>query len=158
MAVSIAVIVTTTRAPSAANRTSFAFAQVDDRFFRALYAKVLDSELLVSSKRAPAFLALVLKAVNSDVSKARKAAFVKRLLQVALQAPPNLACGIILVVSEMLKTSAALWTTVLDAENEMDETEVSFCKPVREHTHMHTQRVGWLNGAVLEIDHSSADV
>jgi len=92
---------------------------ISDRFYRALYAALLNKELAVSTK-APLFLSLFLKAVKDDVSINRSTANVKRLLQVALCAPANFACGCLIVVSEILKTSPALWNTINDAE-ELDE-------------------------------------
>ena len=93
---------------------------ISDRFYRALYAALLNKELPVSTK-APLFLSLFLKAVKDDVSINRSAANVKRLLQVALSAQANFACGCLIVVSEILKASPALWNTVTDAEEVEDD-------------------------------------
>ena len=93
---------------------------ISDRFYRALYAALLNKELPVSTK-APLFLSLFLKAVKDDVSINRSAANVKRLLQVALSAQANFACGCLIVVSEILKASPALWNTVNDAEEVEDD-------------------------------------
>jgi ribosome biogenesis protein MAK21 len=94
---------------------------ISDRFYRALYAALLNKELPVSTK-APLFLSLFLKAVKDDVSINRSVANVKRLLQVALGAQANFACGCLIVVSEILKASPALWNTINDAE-ELDEAD-----------------------------------
>jgi ribosome biogenesis protein MAK21 len=88
---------------------------ISDRFYRALYAALLNKELPVSTK-APLFLSLFLKAVKDDVSTNRSAALVKRLLQVALAAQANFACGCLIVVSEIFKSSPALWNMTNDAE------------------------------------------
>ena len=69
---------------------------------RALYAALLAPELPGSTKAAM-FLSLLFRAVKADVAGRRVAAFLKRLLQVALAAPPNLACGCLLLASELLK-------------------------------------------------------
>ena len=94
---------------------------ISDRFYRALYAALLNRELPLSTK-APLFLSLFLKAVKDDVSTNRSAANVKRLLQIALFAQANFACGCLIVVSEILKSSPALWNTINDAE-ELEEEE-----------------------------------
>lgn len=72
---------------------------------RALYATLLAPEL-PGSTRAAMFLSLLFRALKADVSGRRVAAFLKRLLQVALAAPPNLACGCLLLTSEVLKARA----------------------------------------------------
>jgi ribosome biogenesis protein MAK21 len=72
---------------------------------RALYATLLAPELPGSTKAAM-FLSLLFRALKADVSGRRVAAFLKRLLQVALAAPPNLACGCLLLTSEVLKARA----------------------------------------------------
>lgn len=51
------------------------------RFYRALYAKMLSTELFNSSKQ-PLFLNILFKAMKLDKSITRVKAFVKRLLQV----------------------------------------------------------------------------
>jgi ribosome biogenesis protein MAK21 len=58
-----------------------AHAAISDRFYRALYAALLQPALPTSTK-ASMLLALLFKAVKEDVSDKRAAAFVKRLLQV----------------------------------------------------------------------------
>jgi ribosome biogenesis protein MAK21 len=56
-------------------------ASLSDRFYRALYDKLLAPELRTSSKHAM-FLNLCFKAMRHDNMAARVAAFAKRLLQV----------------------------------------------------------------------------
>ena len=86
-----------------------------DRFYRALYAALASPELARSTK-ATMFLAMLLKAVRADASNARAAAFAKRLLQVALEAPPAFACGCLILVSEFLRHRPSLWEAVLRPE------------------------------------------
>jgi ribosome biogenesis protein MAK21 len=92
---------------------------VSDRFYRALYAVLISPELPRSTK-APMFLSLLWKAVRADVSARRVAAFAKRLLQVAAEAPPNFACGCLVLVSEALKARPGLWNAVLQGEERAD--------------------------------------
>jgi ribosome biogenesis protein MAK21 len=82
---------------------------VSDRFYRALYA-VLGSSELYRSTKAPMFLSLLFKAIKADVSAKRTAAFAKRLLQVAQEAPAHFACGCLLLTSELLKVGMHCWT------------------------------------------------
>jgi ribosome biogenesis protein MAK21 len=100
-----------------------AHASISDRFYRALYAALLQPALPTSTK-ASMLMALLFKAVKEDVSDKRAAAFVKRLLQVAAHAPSGLACGTLLIVSELLKSRAALWSAVLQPEDNGDADEV----------------------------------
>ncbi|KAI3905544.1 hypothetical protein MKX01_036453 [Papaver californicum] len=65
---------------------------VSDRFYRALYSKLLLPAAMNSSK-AEMFIGLLLRAMKSDVNLKRVSAFSKRILQVALQQPPQFACG-----------------------------------------------------------------
>ena len=97
---------------------------VSDRFYRALYA-VLASPELTRSTKAPMFLALLFKALKADVSPKRVAAFAKRLLQVATEAPANFACGCLVLTSELLKVRPGLWNAVLQSEDkDSDAVEI----------------------------------
>ena len=93
---------------------------ISDRFYRALYAVMSSSELPRSTK-ASLFLSLVLKAMKADVSTKRVLAFLKRLLQVALSAPANFACGCLIIVSEILKLSPGYWNAVNDSEETFED-------------------------------------
>ncbi|XBI47006.1 hypothetical protein VPH35_111084 [Triticum aestivum] len=93
-----------------------------DRFYRALYVKLLSPSAVTSSK-PELFLGLLVKAMKNDVMLKRVAAFSKRLLQVALQRPPQYACGCLFILSEVLKTKPPLWTIVLQNESVDDGIE-----------------------------------
>ena len=93
-----------------------------DRFYRALYAAMEAPEVLRSTK-TPQLLALVFKAAKADPNSKRVAAFLKRLLQVSAEASANLACGTLLIVSEVLKRKPALWAMVKEAEDEQEGEE-----------------------------------
>jgi len=93
-----------------------------DRFYRALYAKLL-SPAAVSSSKPELFLGLLVKAMKNDVMLKRVAAFSKRLLQVALQRPPQYACGCLFILSEVLKAKSPLWAIVLQNESVDDGDE-----------------------------------
>ncbi len=74
----------------------------NDRFYSALYRKLLHPGLASSSKTA-IFLNLVFKAMKNDPSTDRIRAFVKRLLQACLYLPSAVACGILFLVSEVAR-------------------------------------------------------
>lgn len=79
--------------------------QVEDRFYQALYGQMHDPAFSTSSGNA-AFLNLVFKAMVRDDSLERRQAFVKRLLQVAQYQAPHQICGILFLISEIIKEKA----------------------------------------------------
>ncbi|PON45124.1 CCAAT-binding factor [Parasponia andersonii] len=78
------------------------------------------------------FIGLLLRAMKSDVNLKRVAAFAKRVLQVALQQPPQYACGCLFLLSEVLKARPSLWNMVL--QNESAEEEVEHFEDIVEET------------------------
>ncbi|PIA53742.1 hypothetical protein AQUCO_00900373v1 [Aquilegia coerulea] len=95
---------------------------VSDRFYRALYSKLLLPAAMNSSK-AEMFIGLLVKAMKSDVNLKRVSAFSKRLMQVALQQPPRFACASLCLLSEVLKARPPLWNLVLQNESNDEELE-----------------------------------
>ncbi|KAJ3686788.1 hypothetical protein LUZ61_015952 [Rhynchospora tenuis] len=93
-----------------------------DRFYRALYGKLLTPAALSSSK-PELFIGLLTKAMKNDLNLKRVAAFSKRLLQVALQRPPQYACGCLFLLSEVLSAKLPLWSMMLQNESVDDEIE-----------------------------------
>ncbi|XP_049640251.1 CCAAT/enhancer-binding protein zeta [Suncus etruscus] len=80
---------------------------ISDRYYAALYRKMLDPGLLTCSKPA-LFLNLIYKSLKADVVLRRVRAFIKRLLQVVCGQMPPFACGALFLVSEILKAKPAL--------------------------------------------------
>lgn len=74
---------------------------VSDRFYRALYSRIMDTAVAGESKQA-LFMNLLFKAMKADVSAKRVKAYAKRLLQSALQSSPGFAAGALLVLSEVM--------------------------------------------------------
>ncbi|XP_071716920.1 protein SLOW WALKER 2 [Rutidosis leptorrhynchoides] len=95
---------------------------VSDRFYRALYSKLLLPSAMNSSKEEM-FIALLLKAMKDDPNLKRVSAFAKRLLQIALQQPPQYSCACIFLLSEVLKARPPLWNMVLQSELADEELE-----------------------------------
>ncbi|KAE8696368.1 40s ribosomal protein SA [Hibiscus syriacus] len=89
---------------------------VSDRFYRALYSKLLLPAAMNLSK-AKMFIGLLLRAMKSDVNLKRVSAFSKRILQVSLQQPPQYVCGCLFLISEVLKARPQLWNSMLQNES-----------------------------------------
>ncbi|KAL3658697.1 hypothetical protein V7S43_016333 [Phytophthora oleae] len=85
---------------------------VSDRFYTALYGKLIDPKVRETSKHT-LFLNLIFRAMKADVSPARAGAFTKRLLQLASTMPPAFACAVLFLLSELLKVKPQL-RTLLD--------------------------------------------
>uniref|UniRef100_M3ZZ86 CCAAT/enhancer-binding protein zeta n=1 Tax=Xiphophorus maculatus TaxID=8083 RepID=M3ZZ86_XIPMA len=80
---------------------------VSDRFYVALYRKLLDPGL-AASPRQSLFLNLLFKALKADVAPRRVKAFAKRLLQVAAQQGACFAAGALFLISEVMKAQPGL--------------------------------------------------
>uniref|UniRef100_A0A673T359 CCAAT/enhancer-binding protein zeta n=1 Tax=Suricata suricatta TaxID=37032 RepID=A0A673T359_SURSU len=92
---------------------------ISDRYYAALYRKMLDPGLMLCSKQAM-FLNLVYKSLKADIVLRRVKAFVKRLLQVTCEQMPPFICGALYLVSEILKAKPGL-RSQLDDHPESDE-------------------------------------
>lgn len=80
-----------------------------DRFYNALYKKMLDINLVnVGPKAAAQFLHIIHRATYMDSNVPRAQAFIKRLLQVALYFPVQIACGCLIVIDKLLKSRPEL--------------------------------------------------
>lgn len=110
--------------------------QQHDRFYNALYKKILDPNLgTCGAASAALFLHIVHRAIHIDTNKARAQAFIKRLLQAALHFPPQMACGCLIVINKLVKSRFELNKFVvpqvgagtsneqIEADEPMDETE-----------------------------------
>lgn len=87
-----------------------------NRFYNALYKKLLDPELATcGSKYAALFLHIVHRAIHVDRNKSRAQAFIKRLLQVSLHLPAQITCGCLIIISKVIKT-----------RNELNRIEIPF--------------------------------
>ncbi|XP_076913735.1 protein SLOW WALKER 2-like [Bidens hawaiensis] len=104
---------------------------VSDRFYRALYSKLLLPSAMNTSKEE-LFIGLLLRAMKNDLNLKRVAAFAKRLLQISLQQPPQYACACLFLLSEVLKSRPPLWNMVL--QNEMADEEIEHFEDIIEET------------------------
>ncbi|KAF3703208.1 CCAAT/enhancer-binding protein zeta CCAAT-box-binding transcription factor [Channa argus] len=86
---------------------------ISDRYYVALYRKLLDPGLSLSSRQSM-FLNLLYKSLKADIVLRRVKAFVKRLLQVSAEQNASFACGALFLVSEVMKAKPALKMLLLD--------------------------------------------
>ncbi|XP_054678787.1 CCAAT/enhancer-binding protein zeta isoform X2 [Grus americana] len=93
---------------------------VSDRYYAALYKKLLDPALATCSKPSM-FLNLVYKSLKADVVLRRVKAFVKRLLQVTCGQMPPFICGTLYLLSELLKIKPELRLQLQDHESDDEE-------------------------------------
>nr|XP_058965754.1 CCAAT/enhancer-binding protein zeta-like [Pocillopora verrucosa] len=93
---------------------------VSDRFYSALYAKLLDPNLKTSGKQA-VFLNILYKSVKSDPSLHRVKAFVKRIVQVCSFQQPSFVCGALFMISELTKLKPGIKSLTQQPEEEDDE-------------------------------------
>lgn len=93
---------------------------VSDRYYGALYRKLLDPGLS-SSSRQSMFLNLLYKSVKADIVLRRVKAFMKRLLQVSAEQSPSFTCGALFLVSEVIRSRPAL-RTLLQGQDGDEET------------------------------------
>ncbi|XP_054678786.1 CCAAT/enhancer-binding protein zeta isoform X1 [Grus americana] len=93
---------------------------VSDRYYAALYKKLLDPALATCSKPSM-FLNLVYKSLKADVVLRRVKAFVKRLLQVTCGQMPPFICGTLYLLSELLKIKPELRLQLQDHVESDDE-------------------------------------
>nr|XP_046229485.1 CCAAT/enhancer-binding protein zeta [Scatophagus argus] len=94
---------------------------VSDRYYVALYRKLLDRGLS-SSSRQSMFLNLLYKSLKADIMLRRVKAFVKRLLQVSAEQNASFACGALFLVSEVMKAKPGL-RMLLQEEGDGEEEE-----------------------------------
>ncbi|XP_066863896.1 CCAAT/enhancer-binding protein zeta isoform X2 [Kogia breviceps] len=93
---------------------------ISDRYYAALYRKMLDPGLMLCSKQAM-FLNLVYKSLKADIVLRRVKAFVKRLLQVTCEQMPPFICGALYLVSEILKAKPGLRSQLDDPPSDEEE-------------------------------------
>ncbi|KAH9380701.1 hypothetical protein HPB48_001525 [Haemaphysalis longicornis] len=101
---------------------------LSDRFYGALYRKALDPALEHSSHQTM-FLNLLYRSLKRDAENNRVKAFLKRLLQVCLYRSPHLACGILFLVSEVVKLRPVLLDDTRTFDEAPDEEEAAENKP-----------------------------
>lgn len=80
-----------------------------NRFYNALYKKLFDPELgTCGAKYSALFLHIVHRAIHVDRNKSRAQAFIKRILQVSLYLPAQIACGCLIIISKIVRARSEL--------------------------------------------------
>ncbi|EME49057.1 hypothetical protein DOTSEDRAFT_67938 [Dothistroma septosporum NZE10] len=96
-----------------------------ERFYRTLYASLLDPRLFGSSKQVM-YLNLLYKSLKADLNAKRVQAFVKRMLQVITMHEPPFACGVLFLVSELSSTFPSIRSMLTEAEVTDEDEEEHF--------------------------------
>ncbi|XP_067844798.1 CCAAT/enhancer-binding protein zeta isoform X2 [Heptranchias perlo] len=94
---------------------------ISNRYYVALYRKLLDPGLAQCSKQAM-FLNLLYKSLKSDLVLRRVKAFIKRILQATCGQTPAFICGALYLISEILKLKPGI-QVLLQEYGESDEEE-----------------------------------
>lgn len=85
-----------------------------DRFYNALYRKIIDPEILnANNKITSLYFHIIHRSIQQDKCVSRAKAFIKRLLQMTLSFPPAKACGALVVINKILKTRPELMSFYL---------------------------------------------
>ncbi|EDQ85363.1 uncharacterized protein MONBRDRAFT_29308 [Monosiga brevicollis MX1] len=94
---------------------------VSDRFYRTLYATLLDTRLPKSSKKAM-YLNLLFRALKNDPMVSRLKAFVKRLMQTAMTMNAAFMSSALVIFAALVKEKPSL-RTLLEAEVDDDSDD-----------------------------------
>ncbi|XP_065175034.1 CCAAT/enhancer-binding protein zeta-like [Sycon ciliatum] len=94
---------------------------LSDRFYCALYSKLMDHRLVASSKQS-VFMNLLYKAIKADPRISRVKAFIKRVLQVCNMMPPSFVCGALFMISQLCTDQPAI-RTIIDQPEDTEEEE-----------------------------------
>ncbi|CAG9770496.1 unnamed protein product [Ceutorhynchus assimilis] len=87
-----------------------------DRYYAALYKKLLDPKLLTTTHQAM-LLSLLYKALLKDTQIDRIKVFIKRLLQISMYVQPNFSCGLLYLVSQLISKKPGLQALTLKELN-----------------------------------------
>ena len=94
--------------------------QLIDRYYRALYSKLLSDQLFTRTHNS-LFLNLLFRSMKRDPSMQRVMAFVKRVMICSTQSSPPIAAGLLFLISEVCKVRPELLSMITQPE-ETDET------------------------------------
>lgn len=91
-----------------------------DRFHSSLYSSMLDNRLATTSKTAM-YLNLCFKAMRVDVDEDRRAAEVKRLVQILAHMDVEFVCGALFLIGELIRAHPRLRGMITDPEDDDEE-------------------------------------
>jgi len=87
-----------------------------NRFYRALYAKLLDNQITAKGRNTM-FLNLLFRSIKNDPSDDRCMAFIKRLCMSTLQSSASIAAGLLYMISEIVSIRPSLTPLMTEIEN-----------------------------------------
>ena len=90
--------------PRGETRPSEAQQSKQDRFYRALYAKLSKSSFLGGGKHLTLFFNLIYKTMKYDSDSLRVVAFAKKLMSTVLHVNPAVAASALFLLNEVMKT------------------------------------------------------
>lgn len=80
-----------------------------DRYYNALYRKMLDPGVISANSRITSlYFHIIHRSIQQDSNVSRAKAFIKRLLQMTLSFSPAKACGSLIVINKILKSRPEL--------------------------------------------------
>lgn len=85
------------------------------RFYRALYSRLLSDQILTRTRNT-IFLNLLFRSIKRDTCDERCGAFVKRLAICATNSGANISAGLLLLISEVVKARPTLASMLMDTE------------------------------------------
>lgn len=91
-----------------------------DRFHSSLYSSMLDPRLGSTSKTAM-YLNMCYKAMRDDVDDDRRAAEIKRLIQILAQMDVEFVCGALFLIGELIRAHPQLHRMLVNAEDDDEE-------------------------------------
>lgn len=107
---------------------------------------MLSPDLYHSSKQG-LFMNVLYKAIRNDPQPDRVRSFIKRCLQICFVQKPSFACGMLLIISEILKEKPELKMHIL--EKEKNDPEVVYDPSKREPLFANATNCGWWELTVL---------
>lgn len=108
-----------------AKRAQLLKVPVEDRFYNLIFGQLIQPELLVCS-RQQAFANLLLSVINEDTVLERKEAFIKRMLQVALNSSPEFAKLLLTTITKIKGYNTDLCVNGhIDEDDGMDSSDES---------------------------------
>lgn len=107
-------------------------ADLSNRFYRTLYAALLDPRLPSSGKHA-LFLTLLAKAMRRDEESARRAAFVRRLVGSLAMHGPGFACAALVMLGRLSSRRPEVRELILGRTGEGEKYDAGKREPLYAH-------------------------
>jgi ribosome biogenesis protein MAK21 len=82
-------------------------ATIQDRYYSALYAKLLSDQVILNTKNS-LFFNLLFRSLKVDPLERRVISFLKRISMISLQTPPEITASLLFIISEILQHRPSL--------------------------------------------------